>query len=215
MAFNKFFLVILLIASGCSSEKSHELANLGEVKKSIQHYYESNNYERDCKEIIDSAIEYINGLSLPEKATVIFDIDETSLSNYSHIKEIDFGYYYTIWLEWLKKADAVSIPQTKRFYDFLISQRIKIVFISGRNYDSYNATLENLIGQGFTKFDTVIVRNEGEKNLSASIFKSSKRKELTGKGFNIIANIGDQKSDFSGGYSGLQIKLPNYLYIIE
>lgn len=200
---------------GCSYEPPAELMNLGVVKKIVQNYYDSNIYEDECRKIIDEAIEHINGLKLPDKATVIFDIDETALSNYEHIKEIDFGYYYDIWLEWLKKSDAVAIPQTKRFYDYLITRNIYVVFISGRNYDSYEATLKNLTEKGYTKFDSVIVRKDTERNLSAAEFKSAKRKELTLNGYNIIANIGDQSSDLYGGNSGYKIKLPNYLYVID
>lgn len=208
---------VLLIAFfiGCSGTESYEIINLGAAKRDIQKYYESNRYEKECKEIIDEAIKHLDGIKLPEKPIVIFDIDETALSNYEHIKEIDFGYYYDIWLEWLKKSDAIAIPQTKRFYDYLISKKIDAVFISGRNDDSYQATLKNLFDQGYTKFDTVIVRNKDERNLSAAEFKLAKRKELSSKGFNIIANIGDQESDFYSGYSGYVVKLPNYLYLID
>ena len=216
----KFRTKIILFVIGilfvcCSYEPPAELMNLGVIKKIVQNYYDSNIYEDECKKIIDGAIEHIDGLELPDRPTVIFDIDETALSNYEHIKEIDFGYYYDIWLEWLKKADAIAIPETKRLYAYLITRNIHVVFISGRNSDSYEATLKNLIDQGYTKFDSVIVRKEDERNFSAVEFKSAKRKELSTNGYNIIANIGDQASDLFGGNSGYKIKLPNYLYVID
>lgn len=208
------FLSVLIIG-GCSGSSERGLLNLGAVKKVVQNYYESNNYEKDLKEIIDDAIKQIDGLTVAPESAVVFDIDETALSNYEHIKEIDFGYYYEIWLEWLKKSDATAIPQTKRFYDYLISRNIRIVFLSGRNCDSYQATIDNLKQQGYTEFDTVIVRKESERDLTAEEFKSSKRKELVSRGYKIIANIGDQFSDFAGGNSGIKIKLPNYIYLID
>lgn len=207
--------ISVLILSGCSGSSGDRLLNLGAVKKVVQNYYESGRYDEDLKRIIDDAVEYFNGLTIMPEATVVFDIDETALSNYEHIKEIDFGYYYEIWLEWLKKSDATAIPQTKRFYDYLISKNIRIVFLSGRNCDSYQATLDNLKQQGYTEFDTVIVRKENERDLTATEFKSSKRKELVSRGYKIIANIGDQKSDLAGGNSGFEIKLPNYIYLID
>lgn len=215
---NKFYLIPVLLISffiGCSGFESGEVLNLGVAKKSVQKYYESSNYEKNCKEVIDDAIKQIDKLILPEKPIAVFDIDETALSNYKYIKEIDFGYYYDIWVEWLKKSDAVVIPQTKRFYDYLVSKNVGIVFISGRDFNSYDATLKNLVEQGYTKFDTVIVRQDKERGLTAADFKLEKRKELVRKGFNIIANIGDQLSDFEGGHSGYVIKLPNYLYLID
>lgn len=207
--------ISLLILIGCSGGSENRLLNLGAVKKVVQNYYESGQYDKDMKRIIDDAVEYFNRLTIPPEATVVFDIDETALSNYEHIKEIDFGYYYEIWLEWLKKSDATAIPQTKRFYNYLISKNIRIVFISGRNCDSYQATLDNLNQQGYTEFDTVIVRKENERDLTATEFKSSKRSELVSRGYKIIANIGDQLSDLAGGNSGFEIKLPNYIYLID
>ena len=45
--------------------------------------------------------------------------------------------------------------------------------------------------------------------------KSSKRKELVERGYDIIGTVGDQRSDIDGPYSGIQVKIPNYLYLIE
>ena len=77
------------------------------------------------------------------------------------------------------------------------------------------ATRRNLIEQGYTKFDTLIVRSEAERNLSAASFKLQKRNELVKNGYDIIASVGDQQSDFEGGNTGYEIKLPNYLYLLD
>jgi len=42
-----------------------------------------------------------------------------------------------------------------------------------------------------------------------------KKTELTNQGYEIVGTVGDQWTDLNGPYSGIQIKLPNYLYEIK
>ena len=49
----------------------------------------------------------------------------------------------------------------------------------------------------------------------AAEWKEAKREVLVSKGYNIIACIGDQWSDLEGGSTGIKIKLPSYLYLLD
>ena len=120
-----------------------------------------------------------------------------------------------LWHQWLIKADAPAIPQTKRLYDWLVSKNIKVIFVTGRYQEVKEATRKNLLEQGYIKYDTLIVRQPVEHNIPAAEFKALKRDELVKKGYKIIASIGDQWSDLVGGNAGIKIKLPNYLYLID
>jgi acid phosphatase len=207
-----FFLLSVALFSHCSSDK---IINLGEAKNIVQTYYESGEFDLECSKIIDDAISYFNKKKMSEKSVVVFDIDETALSNYQYTKEIGFGYINKSWNEWQQKAKAPAIKNTKRFYDYLISKNVRVVFLTGREAEAREATQRNLIEQGYTKFDTLIVRSEVERNLSAASFKLQKRNELVRNGYDIIASVGDQSSDFTGGNTGYEIKLPNYLYLLD
>jgi len=209
------FSASILIFTGCSSTENFVIENLDTSKKIVQNYYESGLFDKECKAIIDDAIEKISDLKIDDKSAVVFDIDETALSNYKHTKEIGFGYVTDLWHQWLIKADASAIPQTKRFYDWLISKNIKVIFITGRYQEVKEATRNNLFEQGYTKYDTLIVRQPEEQGIPAAEFKALKRDELVKKGYKIIASIGDQWSDLVGGNAGIKIKLPNYLYLID
>lgn len=206
---------VLLISNSCSSSENFILENLDTSKKIVQNYYESGQFDKECKAIIDDAVERINELQLNDKPAVVFDIDETALSNYIHTKEIGFGFVMDLWHQWLIKADAPAIPQTKRFYDWLISKNINVIFVTGRYQEVKEATRNNLFEQGYTKYDTLIVRRPDERKIPAAEFKALKRDELVKKGYKIIASIGDQWSDLVGGNAGIKIKLPNYLYLID
>ncbi|MCX7875148.1 MAG: HAD family acid phosphatase [Melioribacteraceae bacterium] len=210
---NILFLFVLFFF-GCSSQ-NQILLNLDTAKKLVQNYYESGEFDKECSTPIEEAKKELQKLKLNEKSLVVFDIDETALSNYNHTKEIGFGYVYSLWEEWLKKADAKAIPEVKKFYDWLIERNIKVAFITGRNEETYQATLKNLKDQGYVKFDTLITRNSSTKKIPAAEWKAQEREKLVNKGYEIVACIGDQWSDLVGGNTGIKIKLPNYLYIIE
>ena len=209
------FAAVLLIITGCSTKETFVLENLDTAKKLVQNYYESGQFDNECKEIINDAITKIEQLKLDDKSAVVFDVDETALSNYQHTKEIGFGFIMSLWHQWMLQADGTAIPQTKRFYQWLVSKNIKVIFISGRYEEVREATRKNLINQGYIKFDTLIVRRPDEKSISAAEFKARKRAGLSKKGYKIIASIGDQWSDLVGGNTGIKIKLPNYLYLID
>ncbi len=216
MSRNIFLLAIIttFVFVGCSSTDSTlKVMNLGAAKNAVQAYYESGGFDRECARIIDDAIKQIEEIKLTSKSVVVFDVDETALSNYEYTKEIGFGYIHKLWNEWQQKGIAPAIKDTKRFYDFLISKNIHVLFISGRNADVGEATKKNLIEQGYAKFDALILRSEDENTIPADEWKASKRAELVTKGYKIIACIGDQESDFTGGNTGIKIKLPSYLYL--
>lgn len=209
-----FFVILIFTLIGCSSEKN-VLLNLDTAKKLVQNYYESGEFDKECSIPIEAAKKEIEKLKLHKNSLVVFDVDETALSNYVHTKEIGFGYVYSLWEEWLEKADAKAIPEVKKFYDWLINKNIKVAFISGRDEETYDATIKNLKDQGYTKFDTLITRTKATKKIPAAEWKAEEREKLVQKGYEIIACVGDQWSDMVGGNTGIKIKLPNYLYIID
>lgn len=211
MKFVKLF--PLLILAACSH--SPQLTNLDTAKSLVRNYYESGTYDRECETALTQGISEIESNPIPENAAAIFDVDDTALSNYNSSKQIGFGYVPSHWKASIESGKAEAVVQTKKFYDWLTSKNIKIIFLTGRDYDDYTATKNNLINRGYIQFDTLIVRNKQEKNLPAATWKESIRKQLAMNGYKIIACIGDQWSDLSGEFTGVKIKLPNYLYIIE
>lgn len=206
-----FALIVVIISTGCAPK----LTDLSRAKFLVKEYYEKGEYEREMDEIAEKAIERLKNEDFDDKCGAVFDVDETALANYSHIKSVDFGSVSKLWDEWVYSAKAKAIPQVKKIYDFLVSRGVKIYFITGRDIKFYEATRQNLINEGYTKIEGLICRGPGEKNISAISYKSAHRGKLAASGIKIIANVGDQKSDSDGGNSGYIIKLPNYLYVIE
>lgn len=203
--------VSLIVLSGCISR--HPL-NLTIAKERVEKYYECGQYDRDLEKVVNRAIKHFKKISIQHNATVIFDVDDTVLSDYADAKSISFGYIPKLSHEWVLCADAPAIPQAKRLYDYLVERGFKIIFLTGRKYDEYDATIKNLKDQGFLYFDKLIVREASEKNLSAFEYKTMRRKQLTQQGYKIVGSVGDQMSDLRGVMSGYKVKLPNYRYFI-
>ena len=205
-------LLLLCVASSCIREHP---VNLTVAKDRVALYHEQGHYNRDMKNIISDTLHHFKHASPRKNATVIFDIDETVLSGYADEKSISFGYIPKLSHEWILSADAPAIKETKRLYNYLVAHGFKIIFITGRKHNEYDATIKNLKHEGFTTFEKLIVRQPKEIQLTARDYKSTHRKKLSQEGYRIIGNIGDQDSDLTGGNSGYAVKLPNYRYLIS
>ncbi|MGB5848455.1 MAG: HAD family acid phosphatase, partial [Ignavibacteriaceae bacterium] len=134
------------------------------------------------------------------------------LNNYEASKKMGYGYVYEMVLEWTQDAKVPAFPQVKELYDYLLSKGSKIIFLTARGYNEYDATYKNLTTQGYTGFDTLITKNKNEHEMKLVDFKTAKRDELVQIGYDILGTVGDQWSDLEGLHHGIQVKIPNYLY---
>ena len=203
--------LVLLIIS-CATEKP---VNLSIAREVVQKYYQSGKFDEELNKVIEDAKEKFSKVDFKKNSVVIFDVDETALDNYELAKQMGFGYVYEMNKKWNAEMKALAIKQVKDLYDFLLSKGAKIIFLTGRNFPEYKVTYENLKQDGYTTFDTLITQMNNERNLSSTEFKSKKRVELTEKGYDIVGTVGDQWSDLEGPDHGIQVKIPNYLYLIK
>jgi len=196
----------------CATEKP---VNLSIAREEVKQYYESGKFEEELNKVITDAKQKFDKAEFTDSSVVIFDIDETALNNYGLAEQMGFGYVYELNKKWNAELKAPAIKQVKELYDFLLSKGAKIIFLTGRNFPEYKATYDNLKLAGYTVFDTLITQMDNEREMTAKDYKSNKRVELTKNGYDIIGTVGDQWSDLEGEYHGIQIKIPNYLYLIE
>ena len=208
------FLVFTLIS--CSS---NQIVNLRTAKDIVKEYYESGQYDEEMRAVIKDAKEKFDKVEIKKSAkggsVVIFDVDETALNNYGLAKQMDFGYVYDLNKKWNEELKAPAIKETQDLYFYLLNKGYKIIFLTARNSNEYNVTNKNLIREGYSGFDTLITQSKEDQNLKSQEFKSKVRTELSAKGYEIVGTVGDQWTDLNGPHSGIQIKLPNYLYEIK
>lgn len=212
----KLFLILALsIVLFFACEKNEKPINLSIAKEEVRQYYESGKFDLELNAVIKEAKEKFGKAEFKTNSAIVFDVDETALDNYGLAEEMGFGYVYEMNKKWNAEFKAPAIEQVKELYDFLLSKGAKIIFLTGRNFKEYEATYQNLKNAGYTKFDTLITQIGDEKKMKTKEFKSSKRVWLTKHGYDIIGTVGDQWSDLEGEYHGIQIKIPNYLYLVE
>jgi hypothetical protein len=76
------------------------------------------------------------------------------------------------------------------------------------------ATERNLAAVGYTGYTQLVMETTGAHYVSAADFKAPQRQAITGEGYTIIANMGDQPSDLDGGFAERTYLLPNPFYRI-
>jgi acid phosphatase len=209
-----FFLTLILTFTFISCT-STQLVNLRTSKDIVKEYYESGKYNEEMREVINNAKEKFDKVTPTNKSVVIFDVDETALNNYGLALMMDFGYVYDLNKKWNEELKAPAIKETQDLYFYLLNKGFKTIFLTARNSNEYNVTYKNLIQEGYTGFDTLITQSKEDQKLKSQEFKSKVRTELTNQGYEIVGTVGDQWTDLNGPYSGIQIKLPNYLYEIK
>jgi predicted secreted acid phosphatase len=200
-----------------------EPANLSTLKQQISLYVGRGEYGRDVATVAAQANKYVanripKGIprhaKISRKLAIVFDIDETTLSNVRHIQANDYGYVPKVWDAWVSQGQATAIYPVQAVYNTAVNGGIDIFFITGRTPDGAAATERNLRQVGYERW-TGIFYKPADFAESARAFKIDARRQLAAKGYLIIANIGDQHSDLLGGYAERTFKLPNPFYIVN
>lgn len=196
-----------------------EPLNLSEAKQAVIRYHDSGEYIKEVNAVIEEATRFLKmRLAHPKsdgkKLAVVFDIDETSLSNYPTMLKLDFGGT----LEQIRQAekecnDPVLAP-TLTLYRFAKANNVAVFFVTGRHADAENATVCNLEKAGYEGWDGLFFKPREYWYKPAGIYKTAVRKQLTELGYDIVLNIGDQNSDLEGGYAEKSFKLPGPYYLI-
>jgi predicted secreted acid phosphatase len=211
-------IVLALVLTG-SAALAVEPANLSLHKQELVTYVSKGEYAREVADVALAANKFLlkripQGAKPGKKLAIVFDIDETMLSNLSHIVANDYGYIPKIWDRWVAEGQAQAIIPVQTVYDTAVRGKIDIFIITGRKEGDQVGTERNLHQVGYEIWTRIIYRPAAtEQPLSNAGFKTDVRRKLTQEGYTIIANIGDQASDLSNGYAERTFKLPNPFYL--
>jgi acid phosphatase len=201
-------------------------ANIGDLKTEATHYYDSGAYLTDLQQAAWPAIAWLNEEApRVNRPAVVFDIDETALSNWEAIKADDFGRVIggscvhlpqgpCGWQEWDLRAQSTVIPPTRDVFNTAKDLGVAIFFITGRPESQRGATERNLAAVGYTGYTRLVMEPADAHYLSAADFKAPQRQAIESEGYTIVANMGDQPSDLDGGFAERTYLLPNPFYRI-
>ena len=200
-----------------ASQFAVEPPNLNTAKWTVQQYAASGQYGRDLADVALQAHKYVTKRTARakegQKLAIVFDIDETALTNLGHITANDFGYVPAVWRRWVAGARAPAIGPVQVVYENALRHGVTVFFITGRLEADRKATELNLRDVGYEQWEKIYFM--ADEAQPTRLFKTSARRQIEAQGYTIIANIGDQASDLQGGHAERTFKLPNPFYIVK
>ena len=147
-----------------------------------------------------------------KKLAIVFDIDETALSNYTAIDADNFTFGPKSQAEATDEIGTAIQPTLDVFNDAK-AHGITPFFITGRPEAQRAPTVDNLHREGFDGYKQLYLKPAGT-TLTTVAYKTGAREDIESQGYKIVANIGDQYSDLAGGHSASAFKLPNPFYFL-
>ncbi|MGR4883499.1 HAD family acid phosphatase [Streptomyces sp. LARHCF249] len=155
-------------------------------------------WQRDVATVIDAVrptIEQrIAASPAGEKPAIVLDIDNSSL-------ETDFHWFWTL--------PTPAISKVRELTRYANDRGVAIFFVTARPGIIYSLTEWNLKSVGYP-VSGLYVRDLPDLFDEVSAYKTAKRAEIEGRGYTIIANIGNNASDLVGGHAEITVKLPDY-----
>lgn len=188
----------------------------GATEPQLKQYVESGAY---IKEIEHQVLEGKNYLDRRlknrshERFAIVFDIDETALSNYRTLEENHFSNDLQVFTTCYLLGAPEAIGPILGLYQYAKNRGIEVFFVGSRpnNLLVMDATIRNLKQAGYDGWKELYLKPL-DQVMSLSAFKRLKRQHIVDQGYTIVLNIGDQTSDLEGGLSETALKLPNPFY---
>lgn len=175
-------------------------------------YIKSLEYNLLCSQIYNTArhnienLDLINAKSVMLEQTnfkdlplaIVSDIDETILLNYEFQKMLSTTqqtFSYNLFEKFINQKTASVINGSLKYYNYLASKGIKIIYISNRRHSSEDKTYEHLLELGYPidSKEDLLLENEKDTWLSN---KSTRRAYIANK-YNVIQIFGDNLLDFA------------------
>jgi acid phosphatase len=209
------FTLLIAALTGCAGEPK---PNLTHAKWRMVDWHDSGAYLRDFQSAATRANRILDRYltrDVPQNFAIVFDIDETLLSNWDYLRGNDFGVTMPTFQPWAETSRDPALAPMAEVFAKARAYRIPIFLVTGRPEVLREATIKNLNNAGYWGWAELYLKPPGYSDQSIVPFKSGVRKALTEKGYNIILNVGDQYSDLEGGYARHPVKLPNPFYYLQ
>jgi acid phosphatase len=160
------------------------------------------------------------------RPAIVFDVDETTLSNWTRTLANDYGYFTDGPCDQLPRgpcgayayedgAMGAPIAPMLATYQAARAAGVTVFFITGRREQRRVGTERNLREAGYTEWGELVLRPATGPSTPAADYKAPQRARIEAMGYTIIANMGDQQSDLDGGYAERTFLVPNPYYRIH
>lgn len=198
-----------------------------------QHYASPHsNYAKQVRGITDSARRYLDKVAKDarthhhgKKPAIVLDMDDTTLLTYNYELQVGFHHTEAAQDKYLASTDMEAVYGMDRLVNRAHRQGIEVFFVTGRKEAQREWSVRNLKNVGYgVPLDRAHVYLKDKKNPPAYLpcgatcstveYKAGTRKHIESRGYDIVANFGDQYSDLNGGYGNKTFKLPNPMYFL-
>lgn len=218
---SKFTVSLLVLISFLFVKTSAfaEPPNLALARQKVITYYQNGNYQKELTTTIEKARIYLhkrvlNNTNNPKKLALVLDIDETSLSNVQRIIQENFSQEPAKVHRGIMAANSPPIKPMLQLFNEAKAKGVAVFFVTGRFKSQEIATKSNLLKAGYRGWTGLYLRPNTYSKPSVIPFKSEARAAIEEQGYTIIATIGDQYSDVTGGHAEKGFKLPNPFYYL-
>jgi hypothetical protein len=175
---------------------------------------------------------------------IILDVDDTTLATWNYEVFSNWAYNPTTNAQYVNDQLFPAVPGMLDMVTKAASEGYAIIFITGRPAAQEGATLGNLtsdgvgVDAGYPSPTTLVDGEDGlftkpvvadypaylqtacadqialGKSCTTVEYKSATRAHIESLGYHIVADFGDQYSDYTGGHAGFFFKMPNPNYFL-
>jgi predicted secreted acid phosphatase len=204
----RILIVALIALAGGATAQADEPKAPAQPDEIIA-YRDSGEWEADTRRQVRRARRVLGRHLDDRRPAIVLDIDDTSLSNYECLKDVDFD---------RAAADCgrlPAIPQTLGLYRYARRHGVTVFFVTGRRERAREDTVANLEAAGYRRWKRLHMRPDDQPLSRKDGWKARTRRAIERRGYRIVVNVGDQRSDLDGGHALRRFKLPNPMYVIE
>jgi hypothetical protein len=194
------------------------------------------NYAKEASSVAADGARWLatgwRGKSVGKKAVVI-DVDDTTLATWNYEIYSNWDYNSTTNGEFVTNERFPAVPGMVTMVDQAKAEGYAIIVITGRPFTQQAVTVGNLTNVGYPAPDRIFTKPLAVKDYPSYLQTACSVEILAGKscttdhykaatrgyiesslGYDIVANFGDQFSDFTGGFEDRTFKMPNPNYFL-
>ncbi len=219
-----------------TNARSHEPANIGQVKLDVKayygdyldaagkhHYSDTSRFVTDTKRQVDTAKRYLQQrLGRVGNPAIVLDVDDTSEITFGWEADNDFGFDPVKQQQAIDNGTFVANKPVLELANWAAQHGVKVYFLTGRNEFQGPQSLKNLANEGYPAPAGAFFKPKTAApdylpcglTCNTVQYKSGTRAHIEATGAHIVLNLGDQFSDLEGGYAERPVKLPNPMYYL-
>lgn len=226
-------------AENSTPRTDRNIPNLDQVKAEIAAYYgdvetedgehyasPESNYAKQVRRIEDRIRKSLNQAAVHAadgKPALVVDVDDTTLLMYNFERRIGYDFTRRAQDDYLESTDANPVFGMPELVNRAHDENIAVFFVTGRKEYQRDWSVRNLKNAGYdvpVDEGHFFLKNTDDPppylgcggECTTVEYKSGTRRHIESRGYDILANVGDQRSDLRGGYADKTFKLPNPMY---